>query len=464
MLVWFATLASKKEIEARLDALEATVAAQNATIAALRDAISSRVAPPLRTGRHFKFIGRAGCCTYSSAAPRVDLAPLSCVCETTCALAPKCQFFTYVPTAAQVRGACVFCEELATPAECETSTEKLLDEGHGVWNTWARTDAAPTPAEEATAQAAALEVSRAIAGRQEKPCPWNRQIVSHDRNWVWDKQLKKNARAHHTPISKFLGLGTDLDVSAEPPLLCTQHATEETVFRKTCGELISRMDDHLSSTRNRRGVAFVFLGSSEWGWGNLLPSVYALHYLCVSGGRFCHVVLQDNAIGSVIGYANGESWDIDGCEAWNGKACKETIEKLEQRYNMTEPVQHQVRSDRPWNSQEGLQNLTQTLRDDEAPLLLYVFNQRMWLDVGTWWFQQPLADVPLVAPPLNASAPAWHLQGRRLDRCFNRYVSAPIFLAQLSPRARRLVDEAAASPPDVSLHLRTMVNHMEKWR
>ena len=89
--------------------------------------------------------------------------------------------------------------------------------------------------------------------------------------------------------------------------------------------------------------------------------------------------------------ANGESWDIDGCEAWNGKACKETIEKLEQRYNMTEPVQHQVRSDRPWNSQEGLQNLTQTLRDDEAPLLLYVFNQRMWFDVGTWWFQQPLA-------------------------------------------------------------------------
>ena len=61
MLVWFATLGSKKEIEARLDALEATVAAQNATIAALRDAISSRVAPPLRTGRHFKFIGRAGC-------------------------------------------------------------------------------------------------------------------------------------------------------------------------------------------------------------------------------------------------------------------------------------------------------------------------------------------------------------------------------------------------------------------
>ena len=59
MLVWFATLASKKEIEARLDALEATVAAQNATIAALRDAISSRVAPPLRTGRHFKFIGVA---------------------------------------------------------------------------------------------------------------------------------------------------------------------------------------------------------------------------------------------------------------------------------------------------------------------------------------------------------------------------------------------------------------------
>ena len=38
MLVWFATLASKKEIEARLDALEATVAAQNATIAALRTA------------------------------------------------------------------------------------------------------------------------------------------------------------------------------------------------------------------------------------------------------------------------------------------------------------------------------------------------------------------------------------------------------------------------------------------
>ena len=73
MLVWFATLASKKEIEARLDALEATVAAQNATIAALRDAISSRVAPPLRTGRHFKFIGRAGCCTYSSAAP-MDIA------------------------------------------------------------------------------------------------------------------------------------------------------------------------------------------------------------------------------------------------------------------------------------------------------------------------------------------------------------------------------------------------------
>ena len=40
MLVWYATVASKKEIEARLDALEATVAAQNATIAALRDAIS----------------------------------------------------------------------------------------------------------------------------------------------------------------------------------------------------------------------------------------------------------------------------------------------------------------------------------------------------------------------------------------------------------------------------------------
>ena len=77
-----------------------------------------------------------------------------------------------------------------------------------------------------------------------------------------------------------------------------------------CATRIRELDKHLERTQFRRAVHFVFGGNSEYGWGNLLPGIFALHWLCLHAGRYCYITMQDQNIGFVLGYASGQSWDI----------------------------------------------------------------------------------------------------------------------------------------------------------
>ena len=100
----------------------------------------------------------------------------------------------------------------------------------------------------------------------------------------------------------------------------------------------------------------------------------------------------------------------------------------------------------------------QELRDDAAPLIRVTFRRPIWLENFDRWVPY---DLDVRAAVGNASAP-WHLAGRRLDRCFCRYVTEPLFLTNLSARAAARLRQLEARPPRVVLHLRTMVNHLEK--
>ena len=111
----------------------------------------------------------------------------------------------------------------------------------------------------------------------------------------------------------------------------------------------------------RSALVVVFEGKSEWGWGNLLPAVFAVHWMCMHAGRYCYVQVQDQELGSVLGYANGASWDAP-------------LKQLKHEYGAFARIR---RMDKPWLSRASWGNLTDQLRGHPAPLLLLHFRQQL---------------------------------------------------------------------------------------
>ena len=253
-------------------------------------------------------------------------------------------------------------------------------------------------------------------------------------------------------MAHFLGLPGSLTSSAEETAGC-QHRGEEQTFRSTCKASIDDFNQHLELTRRVRGLWLIFGGISEWGWGNMLPSVYALHWLCRLAQRYCYVSLQDQDIGSVLGYANGDSWhvhDRHGLHSQYG-------------HNVTE-----LKKGFSWSlfdNSTRLFEFASMLRQEESRLVEVSFPH-------AW---------PLLSNALSAFKQA---EGGRLsvndgglrlrstqgglDRCFCRFVTQPLLLhtsntsgagGSLSGMGSRLQAElqrAEAEPPGTALHLRTM--------
>ena len=157
----------------------------------------------------------------------------------------------------------------------------------------------------------------------------------------------------------------------------------------------------------RSALVVVFEGKSEWGWGNLLPAVFAVHWMCMHAGRYCYVQVQDQELGSVLGYANGASWDAP-------------LKQLKHEYGAFARIR---RMDKPWLSRASWGNLTDQLRGHPAPLLLLHFRQQLWLD----GFDKFLPfNLPLL---VSSNAPAgtpFHLANRTMDRCFCRCDLHPV--------------------------------------
>ena len=169
--------------------------------------------------------------------------------------------------------------------------------------------------------------------------------------------------------------------------------------------------------------------------------------MCMHAQRYCHLQIQDQDVGSVLGYANGESWfrPFKQLRAeYGGKYMK--IRRL----------------DRPWMADKTLANLTAQIRETLEPLVVVFFSQPLWLDGFDRWLQHE----PPVLAARNTSVPPntpFHLAQRRIDRCFCRYVSHPIFLSNLPEELARRVRRVQARRPEVAVHLRTMINHLPEW-
>ena len=95
--------------------------------------------------------------------------------------------------------------------------------------------------------------------------------------------------------------------------------SEEAAFRVACTNLICNMDQLLSSTRYKHGLAIIWEFppnplDQNLGYGHLLNMAHALHNVCSELRRFCYVKIADSDLARFFGYANGLSWHVDELE------------------------------------------------------------------------------------------------------------------------------------------------------
>ena len=229
------------------------------------------------------------CCSSSNIMTSATKIAQSCVCEDLCRANSTCLFFSHAPFPF---GNCEFCSSLANCTKRELRAQR----------TWERLP-------EGSSAAALSPLEEVIEARQAAPkCPKSRFVVQ---NTVNSKVTKRYTDADpRLAMSRFLGTAAGtLPEDRLPERSCGGAAAgEEATFRAVCAPVIAEMDAHLESTRGRRGLFVHFEGKSEWGWGNLLPAVFAIHWMCMHVRRYCYLQIQDQDLGSMLGYANGERW------------------------------------------------------------------------------------------------------------------------------------------------------------
>ena len=117
-----------------------------------------------------------------------------------------------------------------------------------------------------------------------------------------------------SPLTSLLGTGrTGDEAQWEVPVAaenrCVSHG-EEAEFRQQCGSVIRYMDVALGALRYRRGLVIRLTSDDpKWGWGHVLTAAFAWHFVCARLHRFCYMQLFDSQFDQLFGYANGESWE-----------------------------------------------------------------------------------------------------------------------------------------------------------
>ena len=351
-------------------------------------------------------------------------------CERAC-LSMNCSYFSHVPSTRRNSSKCLFCEK----------TFKYYARCKGLV-TWKHIRGQPLVPQE--------DSSLVGCSRSWRFFPAARQGNSTDAETA---SLSVSSSASRAPeIASTLGRGARLprDASEDEPH-CAERGEERT-FRHVCATRIRELDTHLERTRFRRAVHFLFGGNSEYGWGNLLPGIFALHWLCLHAGRYCYITMQDQNIGFVLGYASGQSWDISfGSDHGWYKAALGNATKWGLGNSL-------------WSSADKIRTLATQLRESDAQLVEVSLNSGFPLSKHP--LLSTLVNMPRLTPLSLQEAELgvpWWTGTRTIDRCFCRYVSQPRFDG-LPAKARQQVQaflaEQEASPPTAALHLRTMVNHL----
>ena len=387
----------------------------------------------------------------SSAALRVAR---PCGCHTACMRDHACRYFSFDGST----GRCHACK--SPTADCTVKASYALRRRQALrrllhTSTWRRDDTMPTVA---SAAAAASAFENATAALE---CP--ARLLDHwrstNRRYKPPTRGVVSNRHSRNRMSEFLGTNIsgskrEARTSSWSLPVCTGSIqSEEAIFRATCAESISEYDAHLRRSAGSRVLLIESEGHSSWGWGNVLPVVYALHLLCVRSGRYCQLHMQDQDFGHTLGYANGERWQADVPElrrrfsreqtlemnlstaAWTYIACDEAAPVAADCARLREPS-------------ADFDRFAAWLRNDDHALVHLRLTRDAASDPyrGFWsWLPYSL--------PLRAA-------DRRLDRCFCRYVTHPIFLGSLPQDVASAVHTIETHPPSVVLHLRTMANHL----
>ncbi len=266
-----------------------------------------------------------------------------------------------------------------------------------------------------------------------------------------------------SPLTRLLGTGTIgrehwvVPVAAENR--CSSDG-EEAEFRHQCGAVIRYMDAFLPALRFHRGLV-IRLASDDpkWGWGHVLTVAFAWHFLCVRLHRFCYLQLFDSQFDRLFGYANGAVW-------------KPTPAELDGYQGKVLYLRNQTGHHATWTSRlQEIPRLFKLLRQHDSRALVVLdldgsppFDSHHWLP-----YDLPLrhdkrsrfasSDVEALTQcfrhcPASLKASChrrclepWDHVTSRLDRCFARYVTEPMFAP--SP-----FHKSMASLP-VALHLRT---------
>lgn len=355
-------------------------------------------------------------------------------CERAC-LSMNCSYFSHVPSARRSSSTCLFCEK----------TFKYYARCKGLV-TWKHIRGQPLVPQEDSSLAGCSRSWRFFPTARQR----NSTVVETASP---ESSLSASSSGSRAPeIASTLGRGARLpkDASEDEPH-CAERGEERT-FRDVCATRIRELDKHLERTQFRRAVHFVFGGNSEYGWGNLLPGIFALHWLCLHAGRYCYITMQDQNIGFVLGYASGQSWDISfGPDHGWYKAALGNATKWGLGNSL-------------WSSADRIRTLATQLRESDAPLVEVSFSSGFPLS------KHPLLSTLLSMPRLTPFSlqdaelgVPWWAGTRTIDRCFCRYVSQPRFdglPAKARQKVQTFLAEQEASPPTAALHLRTMVNHL----
>ena len=259
------------------------------------------------------------CCSGSNAQV-IARSSRPCGCHAACLASPQCNFFSFNG----LKGECRSCRVLS---DCNASS---IADGHQIvdynearllasmmlTSTWSKQAPASTILQP---ERSLFEVSASILPG--KPCPKELNLS------LWKPRVAPMAAALLTNrMARFLG--TDRRASEREAMPAQQRPrcvagragrggeaappTEEERFRLACSVRIAEFDGHLNRSRSRRRALLIESpGRSQWGWGNVLPFVYALHLLCLRAERLCLLSLQDQDFGDRLGYADGQRWQAE---------------------------------------------------------------------------------------------------------------------------------------------------------
>ena len=423
------------------------------------------------------------CCSGRAGARLIAQASRPCGCQAACLASKRCDFFSFDGS----KGECRACRLLSICNASNALDGKNIRDMHQLTSqmltsTWSKKAAPAPPAQGQSLYQASSSILPSVACPDSlNPARWKARIDP----MAAAALLPNNSMAHFVGTDRSATKREATPTHERPR--CRAHdehestQTEGGLFHSTCRTRITMFNAHLRRSRERRRALLIESpGKSIWGWGNVLPFVYALHLLCLRAERYCYLSLQDQDFGDRLGYANGEQWQADpsaihqqfaadskkdlnlSTAAWSHLPCWRNGAAL--NFEPSQPSLARSKKLYPKLATYSRRACMARLRDPLAALDLDQLADRLRLDATS------LVHVRLDNPheayhtfeswfsfdlPLNAA-------DGRLDRCLCRYVTQPLFLSRLPAPLLEAVRRVEARPPSLALHLRTMANHLPR--